>query len=460
MLKHPSRLILCSFLIVLLTSSSVWSQDLFSPDGYLRVPRLGITFISSAEHPPDETRYRNALLLGAGWNRWPMYWNNIEREGGYDWSQYDRLVQADLEHGLRINAILLGIAPQHREGASIRGLHAPVFSDGTDEPGAGKSPNPANPWASFVHAAVQRYKPGGTLSAQQGWQPGWGITVWEAWNEPDLTMFWTGGVGEYARLLKVTYLAAHQADTGAQVMFGGLAYVNPDADDWLARTLAIIAQDPMREAHNWFMDIVAVHNYTNARRSGWVVTRARQRLNEYGLNRPIWLNESGIPIWDDYPGPTWAGNMPDERALRGTMQEQAAFMIQSTVLAWAAGADVVFYHQLYDDCGNQPSNTDFPPNTGGMCGGPICWGDAHGLYRNDSTNVCFRQSPQPGTPRPVAAAFYRLAQIFGGAGTFGNGVVVDVNGRGTAVSFNRINGGTITERIYVLWNRTSSRLVI
>src|SRR5690606_9841670 len=107
---------------------------------------------------------------------------------------------------------------------------------------------------------------------------------------------------------------------------------------WLARTLAIIAQDPMREAHNWFMDIVAVHNYTNARRSGWVVTRARQRLNEYGLNRPIWLNESGIPIWDDYPGPTWAGNMPDERALRGTMQEQAAFMIQSTVLAWAAGA--------------------------------------------------------------------------------------------------------------------------
>lgn len=430
-----------------------------SIDGYLRMPRLGITFISSAQHPADESRYRNALLLGAGWNRWPLYWNDVESGSGYDWSAYDALAQDDLEHGLRINAILLGIAPAHNEGGSIRGLHAPIFSDGSDDPGAGKTPNPANPWASFVHAAVMRYKPGGALASQRGWQPGWGITIWEAWNEPDLTMFWTAGVTDYARLLKVTYLAAHQADPGAQVMFGGLAYVNPDVSDWLAQTLAIIAQDPARQAHNWFMDIVAVHNYTNARRSGWVVARARQRLNDYGLNRPIWLNESGVPVWDDYPGPTWTSNLPDERALRATMPQQAAFIIQSTALAWAAGADVVFYHQLYDDCGNQPSGTDFPPNSGDICSSSACWGDAHGLYRNDRANVCFRQSPQPGTPRPVAGAFYRLAQIFAGS-SFGDGRVVNINGRATAVAFNRLTSGVVTERIYVFWNHTTSRQVV
>ena len=242
-------------------------------------------------------------------------------------------------------------------------------------------------------------------------------------------------------------------------MFGGLAYVNPDADDWLAKTLAILAQDPMRQAHNWFMDIVAVHNYTNARRSGWVVARARQRLNEYGLNRPIWLNESGVPAWDDYPGPTWASNLPDERALRATLPQQAAFIIQSTALAWAAGADVVFYHQLYDDCGNQPSGTDFPPNNGEICASGACWGDAHGLYRNDPSNVCFRQSPQPGTPRPVAGAYYRLAQIFAG-NAFGDGQVVSINGRATAVAFNRLTGSIVTGRIYVLWNHTAARLVV
>lgn len=428
-------------------------------DGYLRMPRLGITFISSAQHPADESRYRSALLLGAGWNRWPMYWNDIDRGGGYDWTAYDSVVEADLQHGLRINAILLGIAPSQAENGSIRGLHAPIFSDGTDDPGAGKTPNPNNPWASFVYAAVNRYKPGGELARQRGWQPGWGITVWEAWNEPDLTMFWTGGVENYARLLKVTYLTVHQADPGAQVMLAGLAYVHPEVDDWLAKTLAIIAQDPARDAHHWYMDIVAVHNYTNARRSAWVVRRVRQELSRYGLNRPIWLNESGIPVWDDYPGPTWTSGMPEQRALRGTMQQQAAFVIQSTALAWASGADVVFYHQLFDDCGNQASGTDFPPNNGGICTGGACWGDAHGLYRNNPDNVCFRQSPQPGTPRPVAGAFYRLAQVFSG-GAFGSGQIVDINGRGTAVAFNRTNGSAITERIYVLWNYTSSRIVV
>jgi hypothetical protein len=457
-MKRRSKLL---FLLLMLLVAALPPQHTTAQpsDTFLRMPRLGITFISSAQHPADESRYRSALLLGAGWNRWPMYWNDIDRGSGYDWTAYDQLVEDDLQHGLRINAILLGTAPAQAEGDSIRGLHAPIFSDGTDEPGGGKTPNPNNPWASFVYAAVMRYKPGGERASQRGWQPGWGITVWEAWNEPDLTLFWRGGVESYARLLKVTYLAAHQADPGAQVMFGGLAYVNPDSDDWLADTLAVIGQDPMREAYGWFMDSVAVHNYTNARRSGWVVRRVRQRLNDYGLNRSIWLNESGVPVWDDYPGPTWTSSLPDERALRATMPQQAAFIIQSTALAWAAGADVVFYHQLYDDCGNQPSGTDFPPNNGAICTNGACWGDAHGLYRNNHDNVCFRQSPQPGTPRPAASAFYRLAQVFAGA-SFGSGQVVSINGRGTAVAFNRVNGSTVTERIYVLWNDTSNRIVV
>lgn len=43
------------------------------------------------------------------------------------------------------------------------------------------------------------------------------------WNEPDLASFWSGSVADYARLLKVGYLAARQADSLAQILFGGLA---------------------------------------------------------------------------------------------------------------------------------------------------------------------------------------------------------------------------------------------
>jgi hypothetical protein len=451
-------LFLFSLTIILsLTYSTSLSQVPILPtsqpetDHYLRAQRLGITFISSADHPASEHRYQQALLLGAGWNRWPLYWNQVERNPGeYDWNAYDWVVTADLQHGLNINAILLGRSPFHVEGNGIRGLNEPIFNDGSDEPAPGKTINPNHPWANFVYRAVLRYKPGGVLAQQHGWLPGQGITVWEAWNEPDIELFWVGGVENYARLLKVTYLAAHFADPQARVMFGGLSYGNPATQNWLAQVLAIYADDPMRTANNWFMDIVAAHNYTYAWRSGWVVRDVREQLAAHGLERSIWLNETGVPVWDDYPGPTWAGSDPGQRQLRATEDQAASFFIQSATYAWAEGAEVVFFHQLYDDCGNQPSGTDFPPNNGDLCtGGAPCWGDAHGLYRNERGSVCFSQHPQPGTPRPAATAFFLLSRVFG-AGPFDNPVVQDLGATGVVISFDRETTG---QRIYVVWNR-------
>jgi hypothetical protein len=418
----------------------------------VQAARLGITFISSPDHANNAARYQQALTLGAGWNRWPLYWDRIERGPGvFDWTAYDRLVSDDLRYGLRTNVILLGRPGFHDRGGSIEGLYAAAFSDGTDTPGAGKTPNPANPWALFVYQAVTRYKPGGLLAASNGWPGGWGISTWEAWNEPDLRMFWNASVEDYARMLKVTYLTVKQADPGAQVLFGGLAYGNPDQDDWLAQVLAIYASDPQRDAYNWYHDIVAVHSYSNPRRTGLVVSRMREVLARVGLSRRIWVNETGVPVWDDYPGPTWTAADPAGRTLRATMQQQAAFIIQSAAYAWAAGADVVMFHQLYDDCGNQPGGTNFPPHNGELCvNGALCAGDAHGLFRNPSGDVCFSQHPMPGTPRPAASAYLRLAQTFG-VGLFGEQEVLQDNREATVISFRRL--GT-NERILVLWSRT------
>ncbi|HEX2907247.1 MAG TPA: hypothetical protein VHO69_10335 [Phototrophicaceae bacterium] len=444
-LKHYNlrRWLLVLAVCLLLCGNVVQAQD-----GYIRSPRLGITFISSLDYPRNEPRYQRALLLGVGWNRWPLYWNLVEKAAGsFDWSQYDRLVSDDLQHGLQINVILLGRPPFYEDGGSIDGLWQPVFADGTDVWTPGKLPNPAHPWANFVYQAVMRYKPGGGLATQSGWAGDVGITVWEAWNEPDFDMFWTGSVEAYARLLKVTYLAAHAADPNAKVMFGGLAYNT--ADDWLAKVLAIYARDPAREANNWFMDQVAVHSYTYPRRSDLLVRRVREDLEAHDLQRPIWLNESGVPVWDDYPGPTWA-TRPAEHVLRATIEQQAAYLVQSTVYAWAEGADVVFFHQLFDDCGNQAFGTNFPPNDGSLCAnGGVCWGDAHGLYRNNRDSACFSQHPLPGTPRPAVAAFYRLAQLFGAA-PVANPQVTETK-TSVQISFDQ---PTLNQHILVIWNRT------
>jgi hypothetical protein len=429
------------------TAQDTQPASTINPNDYIRSPRLGITMIS-LEELHTEDRYERALELGAGWNRWPLYWDRVEiAPGEFDWDGYDRLVSDDEAHGLNINAILLGTPGFFLDGVRISGLQEPIFSDQTDTPHAAKKINPKNPWANFVYEAVSRYKPGGTLGEESGWTGDEGIRVWEVWNEPDWVV-WHSSILDYARLLKTAYLVIKMVDPEAQVMFGGLLFSG--TDNWLARVLAIYEDDPFHEEYNWYMDIVALHSYAHPWRSGWLVLNIEQTLKAYKLKRPVWLNESGVPVWDDYPGPTWETD-PSQRLLRVTEEQQAYFFIQSTAYAWAQGADVVFFHALFDDCGNQPAGTDFPPHEGELCTGDgLCFGDAFGLYRNERGSVCFSQHPQPGTARLVADAYQLVADIFG-TGQLENPLIQTLDNKAIVISFDRPER---EQRLYVLWNLT------
>lgn len=412
------------------------------------VPIYGVNFISSAELLADAQQYANGLATGAQWNRWPIYWFNIEQSPGYfDWSRQDAAVAGDVTHGLRTNAILLGTPPFYttagaqRQGAQPApqpiprpgtlalyatetakpaGLDTAVFSDGSDRPGPGKTINPENKWALFVYTAVNRYKPGGALARASSWPPSVGVTHWEMWNEPDLNIFWDASVEAYARLLKVGYLAARQADPNAVILFGALANnVVPSAGhtNIYRQIMALYDADPLAAEFGYFHDVLATHSYFVAWNSWLYVFQAERTLAARGLQKPIWLNENGVPAWDDYPGPTWDPNS----SLRATLREQADYVIQSAFYATYAGADAIFHFQLYDGCGNQALGSDFPPHSGELCtpdgklvSNPAldCAGDANGLFRNPTDAQCFRQHPQPETPRPNFAAFQILTTHF------------------------------------------------
>jgi hypothetical protein len=395
------------------------------------VPKYGISFINSAELLADEQQFANGLATGATWDRYPIYWFYIEKSPGeFDWSRQDAAVQSNLEHNIQLNAILLGTpgfyttdrdalttAPPFRhpdragtlalysvETARPQGLYEPVFNDG-DTPGPDKNINPDNKWAVFVAAAVNRYKPGGVLAKANNWPEETGVTIWEMWNEADLPFFWDATQEDYARLLKVGYLAAKHADPGAAVMFGGLAmFRNPAYYDQI---LDIFDDDPMAKSHGYFHDIMAFHNYFNPEHSSDYVLLIQDAMAKRHFEKPIWLNESGVAVWDDYPGPTWEPLSP----LRATKTEQGDFLIQSAFYALSAGAEAIYHFQLYDGCGNQPAGTDPPPHDGELCdednnyNGLPCAGDANGLYSNPEDAACFRQHPDPESPRPSSKAY-------------------------------------------------------
>lgn len=96
-------------------------------------------------------------------------------------------------------------------------------------------------------------------------------------------------------------------------------------------------------------------------------------MREYGLNKPIWLNETNAAPNDDPQYP--AGPL-----VPVTMDQQASFIIQANALALAAGAERIAIYKFKDD-----TASGYEP---------------YGLFRAD------------GSARPAAAAYRLVTSYF------------------------------------------------
>ncbi|MCL4835599.1 MAG: hypothetical protein KJZ86_24380 [Caldilineaceae bacterium] len=384
---------------------------------------FGLVFVNSAESPSHSGRIQRGAESGAPLDRFPFYWDRIETGYGlFDWSSQDAAVRANQTQGLGTLAILLGTPGHYRGGiraaeedgatdewrplpiggSYVRlagavqaqgtcnpwegppppsGLWNPIFVDGTDQPAAGKPINPDNPWARFVALTVERYRPGGSA--------GTSVRHWEIWNEQDLCHFWSGTPEEYARLLKVAYLAAKQADPESVVLWGGLAHFANG--EFLPRMMAALRADPMAARYRGFFDAAASHHYSLSYLGYQYTARIRAALAGAGWNdKPVWITESGVPVCNDFPGPTCPSPW------RATAEEQAAYIWQNVAYTRLAGGGPIFHFMLHDDCGNVVA-VDSP--------------DGFGLHRNESSSYC---SPADGAGRLAATAFGLANRYFPG----------------------------------------------
>ncbi len=406
---------------------------------------FGIVFINSAEMTVTPARIDKALQAGAGWDRWPMYWELIETSPGtFNYKNQDDALAIDVANGLQVNAILSmtpafyatgGLAtlasPRIEQKAPLfeamrrfdelrermspdelractgspssyppRNLDLPVFIGSGDA----RTVNPDNYWARFVYQTVKRYKPGGDLASQRGWVPGVGVRHWEIWNEPDFPCgrsgsfpgFWNGTPQQYYLLLKVAYQVVKFADPSATVIMGGQAYW--PYPTWFDAFLdALLADDPgARRANNDYFDVVAGHWYSNPRHI-WRMTKYAfaDKMAARGLApKPIWINETGVPAWNDYPC-QYCSPYP----YSASINEQAAHVVQNFASGLAAslwfqqGVARIFQFQLYDD-GH---------------------GEAYGMIRNPANSPQFPHPTQPDAPRPAYQAYRTVNTYLSGA---------------------------------------------
>lgn len=173
------------------------------------------------------------------------------RKGVFDWRRADYIVNRAHKYGVKLLPLL---------------LYTPSWDGATLS-----SPPSVEGWRGFVSAVARRYRKT--------------VAVYDLWDEPDSSLYWTGDAGDYVRtVLKPGYQAIKAANRRARVVLGG----PKTADlDWLNAVY--------QAGGGKYFDIMSFHDYSADRR---ILDHARQvqaLLRAHGQGKkPIWLGEYGV----------------------------------------------------------------------------------------------------------------------------------------------------------------------
>jgi len=309
---------------------------------------------------PERPFIPMAYDVGSRWDRFDFIWPNLEPSND-NWSSsvleaYDSVVD-DLQAGGITNIVgILLWTPDWAATSGLQGLGRPAFdqrppgwyapvSRSALAPTAvsfNSSPpqglyldwdDPDNHWGDFVYTVTSRYKDR--------------VKVWEMWNEAEWDYFWTGSDADYAQLLKVGYQATKAACPDCTVLFAGLHYW--DDPTFFERVLDILNDDPDAPANDYFFDVMSVHLYSRSSTVYDTVNDIRGRMRLYVPDHPIWLTETGVPIWGD---PNVAGRQ-EKYDYAATQDEAAEYVVQSYANAWASGVERFFFFRTHDEAMNE-----------------------------------------------------------------------------------------------------------
>jgi polysaccharide biosynthesis protein PslG len=233
-------------------------------------------------------RYRTKQLgtmrrARVGLLRQTFDWSAIERRRGqYDFSAYDRYVEATARRGIKLLAVLSHAPRFYERRASGRGI-APPRSNAA--------------FASFARALVRRYGPDGTFWGDDlAAYSDYGIRSWQIWNEPSLPVYWRPrpNAGQYGAMLRRVGTAIHAEDPDAEVVSAGLPNSALRGAVPLTRYLAGMYGSAGRAA----FDTLAVNAYVlDAVELRGLLRTVRKLMNSRGDRAArIWVTELG---WAD-----------------------------------------------------------------------------------------------------------------------------------------------------------------
>jgi hypothetical protein len=267
-----------------------------------------------------------AAELKVGWERILFYWNEIQPTGPDDWNPLhvldDWLIDANVQ-GRTVLGLLKNTPAWATDGVPFsgvpRGLYLPID-------------DPDNLWAGYVRKVVNYYGPRG-------------VHHWIIWNEPEIEPGvygheFGGSVEDYFQLLKVAHKVAKENDPQAVIHLAGWSYWHDP--DYFRDFLEVARADPEAEDHDYFFDVISLHIYFRVETVQTLVQETAEIQREFGLDKPIWINETNTsPNLDEL----WPVERPQFQV---DLDQQAWYVVQAHALGFAAGVERIAIYKLVD----------------------------------------------------------------------------------------------------------------
>jgi len=261
-------------------------------------------------HFIDENLPQNMAYLkksGIGWIRQDLFWDMVERRAGeYDFSAFDRLVDAAQEARIRIMFILDYSNSLYDQGTS------PI------------SPEARAAFARFSATAAKRY-------ADKE-------VVWEIYNEPNWS-FWKPepNVDQYIALADEVTAAIRKAVPRALVVGPALSGPSRDFFGFSASETFLAKVLKSKAAHDW--SAITIHPYRKKdipETVAPILQHIRQMMRENGLNpekTPVLEGELGYS--------TWLGGVDEST--------QAAFAVRELLWSTVEHMPLAIWYDWQDD---------------------------------------------------------------------------------------------------------------
>ncbi len=206
------------------------------------------------------------------WRLWDtgICWPEIQpNKNQWDFTLIDKAVKLAEEKNVDI-VINIGLSPRW---AAAR----PNNKSGYGEELTASEPGNIEDWKIYVRALAERYKGK--------------IKYWEIWNEPDLTLFYTGTPKKMVELVKEAYLILKEVDPENKI-------ISPSVTGYVA--LLPWLKSFLDQGGKDYIDIIGTHFYVwfktdTPEKVISTINTIREYANANGLNDiPIWNTECGI----------------------------------------------------------------------------------------------------------------------------------------------------------------------